>query len=77
MTGVSSSSLIITATQQGVFTFVLYLASDGLCCTSGEGYYKLSSGDDTIVNATGNFGSVDSVTFTLPTTYMTPSEVRR
>jgi hypothetical protein len=46
---------------------LLFTASDGLCCASGEGYYILSSGEDIIANATGKFGATDVTMFTLPT----------
>lgn len=50
-----------------VYTFYIYdWASDGLCCMSGEGYYKLSSGENIIVDATEEFGSNGMNTFTLP-----------
>jgi uncharacterized membrane protein len=46
---------------------LIVLASDGLCCVSGEGYFMLTTGDEVIVDSTGEFGGTSSTTFTLPT----------
>ena len=46
-----------------MYTFYMYdWASNGLCCTNGNGYYMLSSRGDIIVNATGEI----DVSFSLP-----------
>ncbi|KAL9180414.1 hypothetical protein ACHAXT_008384 [Thalassiosira profunda] len=49
--------------------YALYMydwARDGLCCESGEGMFKITSGDIVIHESDGQFGELNITKFTLP-----------
>ena len=50
-------------------SYLLYMydwKGDGLCCEYGNGWFKVTSGDITIYESDGKFGTVDEVQFDLP-----------
>ncbi|WP_294820089.1 T9SS type A sorting domain-containing protein [uncultured Flavobacterium sp.] len=68
----SSYSQTFALSQQGCYTFTINdTASDGICCTYGEGFYTLTTADGQVITQGGVFGSSESVSFLLQDTNAT------
>eukprot|EP00521_Asterionellopsis_glacialis_P014446 CAMPEP_0195307882 /NCGR_PEP_ID=MMETSP0707-20130614/37935_1 /TAXON_ID=33640 /ORGANISM="Asterionellopsis glacialis, Strain CCMP134" /LENGTH=741 /DNA_ID=CAMNT_0040372135 /DNA_START=132 /DNA_END=2354 /DNA_ORIENTATION=+ len=50
-----------------MYDFTMYdSGGDGICCTWGNGNYKLKHGDRVLINENGEFGSKESTVFQVP-----------
>ena len=80
--GIASGTLVDSATMYswtltldpGTYTFSIFDAAfDGICCFYGEGYYELLV-DGTLIASGGEFGNIESHTFTVGGVLLSSSE---
>lgn len=56
----------VPITEAGCYIFGVFdLAADGMCCTSGEGHYKIETAEGIVIAEGGEFEDFVDVTFTL------------
>lgn len=65
-TGFETVTETFNLTNEGCYTFTIYdEENDGICCSYGNGSYRLTTANGTEIASGGSFGSSDAVTFTL------------